>query len=163
VLEQLEGAEIQTYKYELFADYFQFHLLDESSDASLADSWTEVATSRMLAVAPGAVCVGTARNMTVPVCVEVFETEPDLDVASWDHVTECSLDVPSGRIVVAGCTDYFPDAARIPVPPGTYRVRVSYGSLDKLSDDGLEGDDHYRVQLWKAAFIFPRIHKQRVI
>ena len=40
------------------------------------------------------------------------------------------------------------DAARIAVVPGTYRARISYGSLDKLSTDGLDGEDHYLVQLW---------------
>jgi len=63
--------------------------------------------------------------------------------------------------VIAGCTDYFPDAMRIPVPPAVYRVRVSYGGLDTLSDDGLEGDDHYRLQLWPATSIAISVLKQR--
>jgi hypothetical protein len=58
--------------------------------------------------------------------------------------------VTSGRLVVAGCTDYFPDAARIDVPPGSYRARIYSGNLNSLSDDGLDGDDHYRVALWNA-------------
>ena len=47
-----------------------------------------------------------------------------------------------------GSTDYYPDAARIPVTPGMYVVRVYYGGLDTIRDLGLEGDDHYRVVLW---------------
>ncbi|MDW4736332.1 hypothetical protein NQ293_26040, partial [Escherichia coli] len=54
-----------------------------------------------------------------------------------------------------------PDAARIDVAPGTYRVRVSYGGLDTLSEDGLEGDDRYRLQLWPAPPIAVRVVKQR--
>jgi hypothetical protein len=150
-----------TYQYALFADYFQFYLQDEASEGDLSECWTEETVARMLAVAPGVVGVGTVRNMMVPVSVEILESEPEMDFASWDHVTECSLDAPSGRIVIAGCTDYFPDAARIPVAARTYRVRVSYGSLDKLSDDGLDGDDHYRVQLWQAESVTPRVIKQR--
>jgi len=50
---------------------------------------------------------------------------------------------------------------RIPVPPAVYRVRVSYGGLDTLSDDGLEGDDHYRLQLWPATSIAISVLKQR--
>jgi hypothetical protein len=86
--------------------------------------------------------------MTVPVVLEIHSVEPPLDLNAWDHVTQCSIEVPSGRIVIAGCTESFPDAARIDVPPGVYQARVSYGALDALSDDGLDGDDHYRVQLW---------------
>ena len=53
-----------------------------------------------------------------------------------------------GKLAIAGCTDYLPDAARITVPAGTLRVRVLFGDLDKLSADGLEGDDRYRVEMW---------------
>jgi len=148
-------------EYELFADYFQFYLQDESAEGNLGDSWSEEAVARLLAIAPGTIGVGTVRNMNVPVTVEILEGEPGSDLESWDHVTECSLDVPSGRIVIAGCTDYFPDAARIDIEPGTYRARVSYGSLDSLSEDGLDGDDRYRVQLWPAQSSELHVLKQR--
>lgn len=151
------------FKYKLFADYFQFYLQDETVDGNLGDSWTGEATDRLLAVAPGTVGVGTVRNMTVPVTVELCDSEPKSDLTSWDHVVECSLEVHSGAIVIAGCTDYFPDAARIKVENGLYRVRVSYGSLDTVSEDGLKGSDKYRVQLWlkKGPAIKPRVIKQR--
>ncbi|MFA4914997.1 MAG: hypothetical protein WC590_15290, partial [Burkholderiaceae bacterium] len=38
----------------------------------------------------------------------------------------------------------------LPVAPGTYRVRVYCGGFDTLSEDRLDGDDHYRVLLWPA-------------
>ncbi len=61
------------FEYELLADYFQFYLQDESADGSLGESWTEEAVARLLAVAPGAIGIGTVRNMQVPVIVEVLE------------------------------------------------------------------------------------------
>lgn len=152
---------MRRFEYELLADYFQFYLQDESAEGNLGERWTEEAVARLLAVAPGAVGVGTVRNMNVPVTVEVLDAEPDSDLESWDHVTECSLEAPTGRIVIAGCTDYFPDAARIEVKPGTHRLRISYGSLQSLSEDGLDGDDRYRVQLWQAPEIEPRVLKRR--
>jgi len=145
----------------LFADYFQFYLQDESAEGDLSDSWTDEATDRLLAVAPGTVGVGTVRNMEVPVRVDVLEGEPPLDAEAWDHMTECSIQIDSGRLVVAGCTDYFPEAVRIPLAPGTYAVRVSYGGLASLSADGLDGDDHYRVQLWPGVPTAARVLKQR--
>jgi hypothetical protein len=141
---------MKTHRFKLFADYFQFYVQDESVEGDLSDSWTKEAIQRLLALAPGTIGVGTVRNMEVPVTVQVRKSEPKEDVASWDQVTECSIDVPSGRLVVAGCTDYFPDAARIDLAPGCYRARVYYGDLDTLSEDGLEGDDHYKVVLWPA-------------
>ncbi len=150
------------FEHRLFADYFQFYLQDESAEGDLGESWTEEAVTRLLAVSPGVVGIGTVRNTNVPVAVEVLDGEPETDLYSWDHVTECSIEIPSGGIVIAGCTDYVPDAARITVAPGTYRVRVGYGSLDTLSEDGLDGHDHYRVQIWLAPAIDPRVLKQRV-
>jgi hypothetical protein len=152
---------MQRFSFELFADYFQFYLQDESAEGNLSEAWTPEAVARLLAVAPGVVGVGTVRNTDVPVTVEVLEAEPEQDFAAWDHVTECSLDVPSGRIVVAGCTDYFPDAARVEVHPGSYRARVSYGALSTLSENGLDGEDRYRVQLWPASAVHPRVLKNR--
>jgi hypothetical protein len=100
--------------------------------------------------------------MEVPVVVEVLESAPLETLDSWDHVVECSIDIPSGRMVVAGCTDYFPKARRIEVVPGTYRARVFYGQLNSLSEDGLEGDDHYRVALWPHPAEPPVVLKRRV-
>ena len=141
----------RTFEYKLFADYHQFYVQDESVEGNLGDSWTPEAVARDLAVAPGTIGIGTVRNATVPVVVEITDGKPDDDTNGWDQVTECSIEVTSGRLVVAGCTDYFPDAARIDVPPGSYRARIYSGNLNSLSDDGLDGDDHYRVVLWNAA------------
>jgi hypothetical protein len=152
---------MRRFEYQLFADYYQFYLQDESVKGDLSESWSEEAVTRLLAVAPGTVGVGTLRNMVVPVTVELFDAQPESDLEEWDHVAECSLEVSTGRIVIAGCTDYFPDASRIDAEPGVYRVRISYGLLDTLSADELDGSDRYRVQLWRASLIEPRIIKQR--
>lgn len=149
-------------QFELFADYFQFYLQDEQSQGNLSNSWTKKAVSDMLAVAPGVIGVGTVRNMNVPVELEVLYFQPDDNIDEWNYVTEASLDVPSGRIIIAGCTDYLPDAARVTVNPGTYRVRIYYGALDSVDEFRLDGDDHYRVVLWlDANKIEPKIFKMR--
>jgi hypothetical protein len=147
--------------FDLFADYHQFYLQDEPVQGNLGDSWTQEATDRLLAITEGTIGVGTARNMTVPVEVEILQVEPRDSFDAWDQVNECSIDVQSGRIVVAGCTDYFPDAARIQIAPGMYRARIYYGGLDTLTEDGLDGEDHYRVVLWPADPTPPVVLKKR--
>jgi hypothetical protein len=79
-----------------------------------------------------------------------------------DQVHECSLSVPSGRLVIAGCTDYLPTAARIPVQPGWYRARIYYGGLDTLTADELDGDDHYQIVLWPSGPSAPQTLKRYV-
>jgi hypothetical protein len=151
----------QRHHFDLFADYYQFYLQDEPVIGNLGDSWTPEATRRLLATTDGTIGVGTVRNMTVPVDVEVLDAEPRDSFDEWDHVNECSIDVRSGYIVVAGCTDCFLDAARIQLAPGVYRARIYYGKLDALSEDGLDGDDHYRVVLWPGDVTLPLVLKQR--
>jgi hypothetical protein len=145
----------------LFADYFQFYLQDEVVKGDLSESWTEQAVADLLALAPGTIGVGTVRNMDVPVIVDVLDAPPNEPLDRWDHVTECSIEIPSGRLVVAGCTDYFPEAQRIQVVPGAYRARIFYGRLDSLSEDGLDGEDHYKVSLWPSETTGPVVLKRR--
>jgi hypothetical protein len=138
----------QIHSFKLFADYHQFYIQDETSAGDLSDAWTPEAVDRLLALAPGIVGVGTVRNMFVPVDVAILTRPPADDLDPWDRVNECSVEFTSGRAVIAGCTDYLPDAARIDVAPGLYRARIYYGALDSVSDDGLDGRDHYRIALW---------------
>jgi len=153
---------MQRREFVLFADYFQFYIQDESAKGDLSDSWTDEAVARLLAVAPGAIGFGTVRNMEVHVSVEMHDVEPPLELEVWEHIVECALEASSGSIVVAGCTDYLPDAARIEVAPGAYRVRFSATGLKTLSEDGLHGNDRYLLQLWGASKIEPTVIKQRV-
>jgi hypothetical protein len=151
---------MQTHAFEIFADYHQLYLTDDEVQAFMPEVVTDDDIERRLAAAPHIIVVHTERNMDVPVTVQIHESEPSLDLAAWDHVAECSLDVPSGRIVIAGCTDYLPEASRFAVAPGSYRARVCYGGFDTLSADGLDGDDHYVIQLWQAPPADLRVVKQ---
>jgi hypothetical protein len=149
------------YELTLFADYYQFYMQDESADGNLADAWTNDAGERLLAVAPGTVGIGTVRNVDVPVSISILEGPPQFDPEAFDHVVECSVDVASGTLVAAGCTDYFPDAMRIAIPSGSYRVRASFEGLDSVSFDGLEGNDRYHLQLWPAPMRPVEVLKRR--
>ena len=137
-------------KTELFADYFQFYIQDEKVDGDLSSSWTQDAVDRLLALAPGTIGVGTARNMRVPVTIKLFDREPEMtnDLESVGQINECDIETTSDKLVIAGCTDYFPEAKRIDVNKGVYRARIYYCNLDKISADGLDGDDYYEIHLW---------------
>ncbi|GGE88938.1 hypothetical protein SAMN05443634_104170 [Chishuiella changwenlii] len=144
---------MKEYNLELFADYFQFYISDENSESNLGEYWTDFAVENMIAFADGIIGIGTARNMDVPVKLQILNSEPEEDnFKSYDKVNECDLDVKSGKIVIAGCTDYFPDALRIPLINGIYRVRICYGKLNTLDETGLEGEDYYEVYMWKTEF-----------
>jgi hypothetical protein len=143
--------------FHVFADYCQVYLEDSQAQTLITDpnTWAAqllngVTLTRHLGVAPGVLCLLTARPMTVPVEVEMQRQAPTHDLVGWDHVVEASLAAPSGVLVLHGCSDYFPDAHHLSVDPGTYRVRAYAGGLDTLSSDHLEGADHYKLVLWPA-------------
>jgi hypothetical protein len=89
--------------------------------------------------------------MDVPVTLKLFDREPEItndNIESVGQINECDIEATSDKLVIAGCTDYFPDAKGIDVDEGIYRARIYYGNLDKISEDGLDGDDSYEIHLW---------------
>ncbi len=143
-------SSIADHRFEVFADYFQFYLVDDDARyGDLSDAWPDAAVGRMLALGPHVIGIGTARNMTVPVMVRVCEGEPDIGDAGFDRVNACTMEIGTGRIVIAGCTDYLPNAARIEVQPGIHDALIGYKGLDTVSEDGLAGDDSYHIFLWR--------------
>ena len=152
---------IRVCDYELFADYHQFYLQDDDvTKGSLANSWSNEAVQRMLAVAPYSIGIGTVRDMYVQVLVVIHDSRPEIDFSTSDHVMQASLQIVTGRIVIAGCTDCFPDAARIEVDPGIYEALICYNDLDKVFENGSTGNDFYEVHLFKGLPIEPKILKQ---
>ena len=117
---------------EIFADYFQFYLQDELAEGSLADAWDRDAVMRLLSVAPGTIGVGTARNTTVSVFVEVVDAAPPDTFGGNDLVTEATMDVRLDASSSVDVPTTPPDARRIPFAPGRHRAWVCYGKLDEL-------------------------------
>lgn len=135
-------------QYSVFADYNQIYLWDANASPEAPTDYTEVDIERRIKTAPHVVVIQPERNMTVPVTLDVLGESPSLDLTQWDHVAEASLDLPSGVLEIHECTGGSLD--RITLTPGTYRVRAHFGKLGELSDDGLEGNDHYAIAVWPA-------------
>ncbi|TDC82500.1 hypothetical protein E1193_11675 [Micromonospora sp. KC606] len=151
---------------ELFADYYQIHLFDDGCVTDLGDAWTEEAVRDRLAVATDAMAVGTSVNVNVAVALQVLKAAPEDDSAEFDHVVEGSLHVTSGRLVVMGCTDYEPEAARFGVAAGPVRVRAARSNLAEAERHGIDSDDdpatmeRLRLQVWSAPHADPVVIKR---
>jgi hypothetical protein len=133
------------------ADYHQLYVLDSGAplDASgRADFWTHEALARLLALGPGILGVSTG-SYVVPLVLQVDAAAPREDFAAWDHVVDADLPLPSGKLIVHGCTQPREEGLHVAVAPGRYIARVCYGKLDSVVDE--EGDDHYAVFLWPGA------------
>jgi hypothetical protein len=150
------------YKFDVFADEFQFYLEDSNPTGSSSSPlfWSEEAFARRLAVLGDIMAVGTARSIDVPVEVWVRKGAPGDNFEGWDHVVEGSLRVASGKLVLSPPLD-FPETY-MPVEPGTYRVRVYMGALASADAGGVEGEDYYRIEAWLAPYDEPRLLKEWV-
>lgn len=125
----------------LTASFHQIQLMDDGCDADLGAAWGPKAIEDRLAVTEGAIGVGTETDGEVTVSVEVLPAAPGAP-RDADHVTESTLEVRSGRLVVMGCTDYLPGARRILVAAGTHRVRVEH--------TGIASQEKLTITLWPA-------------
>lgn len=141
----------------LFADYFQIHVLDEGSHAVLDQVWNDRTLSDRIVALRDILGIRTEVNVDVNVNVVWSANPPRLDVEGFDHVAEASIEIPSGRMVVMGCSDYFPDAPRLEVTPGWVRIRVQKSNLtnavaaDIDSDQSVETIERIRIDVWPAA------------
>ena len=148
------------HRFTVFADYFQFVLMDENSQDDFSVIWTEEALHRMLAVAPTAVCPGTLRNVDVSVEIEILDQAPAIELSAWDNAVEASINIPSGKLVVMGCTGYLPDAPRISVSPGSYQLLSLAGGIDTIQTEWEPAEDLYRVSLWPGPVREPNLLKR---
>jgi hypothetical protein len=155
----MESAKILFKKhYDIFADYHQFYLRDAEMYPDAPETYTDEDVRRRIIAGKYIVVIQPERNMTVPVDLEIVDSAPNVDFENWRHIAEASLNLPSGKLLIEECFGEVKDT--IVLPSGFYRIRAYYGDLDKLSFDGLDGDDHYKIVIWQAPFEKVKVLKQ---
>ncbi|MFJ9082707.1 hypothetical protein ACIRL3_09830 [Streptomyces sp. NPDC102384] len=134
----------------VLADYSTLLIQDDDADLGEPErAWFDALAENWINTAAGVVGIGAARPFTVPVTVDVCRAPPadDTELRQADHVTQAGLALPSGRLLIS-MQDTRDKIPRIPLAPGNYAVRIYSHGLNSLSEDGLEGEDHYHVVLW---------------
>jgi len=139
---------IHRVRLDVFADYFQFYIWDPiSSSRQAPEDWTDDDVANRAKAVPGVVVVCPVRSMTVPVEFEIWSDEPDVIFDEWQHVVVAPLHT-KGTVEIHECTGG--SLATFAVSPGDYVVRALFKALNTLSEDGLDGNDSYRVQMWPS-------------
>ncbi len=136
----------------VWAEYHQFYLLDEEVGPRIPEDVSDDELDLRLVARPHLVVVVTFQPNRVAVAVEAVDDEPPLDLSAWDHVAECDLELPSGRLAVDQCASGV--AARLSVTPGSYRVRVCLGDIRGWEDvpEGEDAPERYQVSLWPGSY-----------
>lgn len=132
-----------THKFQVFADYHQFYLMDAGVEPNIPEEVTEQDMLRRLRTAPHIVVFHTESDSHVSVEV-AFVSEPSEAKGAWEHKAEFNLSLPSGTAALCGCTDFVPECPRITVAPGSYSGRAYFAGATV-------GEEHYCLMLWPAA------------
>lgn len=149
---------VKTYALSLFADYFQIFIYDAGLDWSTvridADWWTDKDRRDMFSVKENGrlIVLETFRNFTVPVKVAILETDPPLHpLDEWDQIVECSIKTQSPGILIAELGNEGQNGLLVESTVPHWRLRVYYGGQHTIDQMGIEGNDHYLIELWPAA------------
>lgn len=137
-------------RFTIFSDYFQFIVQDENSKDDFGTLWNDDALAMMVAVGETALSLGTLRNVDVAVEVHVVDGPPEIQLEDFDHAVEGTFACPSGKIAVMGCTDFFPDASRLEVQPGSYGFIYLVSGVSTIQTEWDPADDLYSLYIWPA-------------
>ncbi len=152
------GIKMERHKLEVFADYHQFYLWDAGVRPSAPENYTDEDMRNMVKVADNVIVILPVRNMDVPVELELHDTDPGRETEAWDHVVELGVQMPRGKLQIQECTGEA--VLELSVEPGSYSVRACFGGLETLSEDGLDGEDRYRIVMWPGEAMPLNVIKQ---
>ena len=150
----------------VFADNFQFQLQDQVEDCDYPEFWNDALLTQLFVFGQGIIGISTVRDQDVDVTLEIYDkpmdekdlrTDPDL--SEYDHAAQCNLELPSGKLLITGCTSDYEDALKLTLPARNYGVRLFWSNLDAIDELGFEGDDAYLIQLWPDTQFDERILK----
>jgi len=139
----LAGMRSDTASFDVAAEFHQFYLMDDESQPPIPEAITDQDMAARVRVAPNIAVLHTLFEGVIPVTLQVTQAPPLDDSSNWDHVVEFSVDVPSGRVVVAGCVSYLPECPRMSVPAGSLRGRASFRTVPN--------SEQCRVNLWPGS------------
>lgn len=147
---QPKEGNVAVHRFTIFADYFQFIVQDENSKDDFGTLWNDDAVAMMVAAGETALSLGTLRNVDVSVEVHVVDGFPEIQLEDFDHAVEGTFTSPTGKIAVMGCTDFFPDASRLEVQPGSYQFIYLVSGARTIQTEWNPADDLYSLYIWPA-------------
>lgn len=149
-----------SYTLNFYTTYHQFYLTDKHSPfrTDSDDFWTKDASEDKLAIEEGVIGVGTECYGPVKGELYLLDSKSIIeDFGVYDHVVEGSIDVKSGILQIFPCP-FNESVLEIKLDPGTYRVRVYSTGLETVEFD--EGDDFYKIEIWRQEYTARKVLKK---
>ena len=140
------------YTLDFATAYRQFYLFDKGIEGATdaPKFWSKIALDSGLALEKGVIGVGIAAYSRVRLTIEVLDNEPlTSNFDSWDRITEGSTKIKTGYLQILDCPNSEVQL-EIALEKNAYRVRVYGANFRSVVGDN--GDDFYRIELWKAPY-----------
>jgi hypothetical protein len=150
----------ELHKLDFYTQYSQFYICDSNSPLKTDSDeiWTDEAHESRLDVEEGILGVGTECYGPVKGELEILNQEnTTAETDLFDHIVEGGLEIKSGRLRILDCPNSSIELD-IPLTDGIYRVRIYSSNLSSV--DGDEGDDFYRIEIWKGTGTIRNIIKK---
>ena len=150
--------EMRKIHLDFYTEYHQFFIHDKGFPIDPSyELWTNQAHKDRLAISSGLLSVRTACYGPLKGELILLDKQNHvIDLSEYDHVVEGSIHCESGTLEIIACMSNEPDVS-LDVPPDIYRVRIYSSGLNSVVGD--EGDDFYRLEIWKDSFSERRILK----
>lgn len=155
---------VSQYEVSVVALYHFFLLFDRECTADLSESFTNASVEDRLTVNDCIAAVHTVSSGTsdVKVRVALADARPTEMFDRWDHVTELSLDIVSGSLMIE--SSLYESALTIPLPPGPYRLRIHHGDLSAIiaayyARDYSVSEDVW-ITVWPERYASPTVLKR---
>ena len=139
---------MQQHSFGVDTTYHQFYLWDANFAQEEVIDWSPEDVVRRVKVLPNIVVIAPVGKSEILVEVQIHDSVPGYEMADWDHIVECSLEMRSGHLQVRECLGE--PVANFRVQPGSYRVRVLCRALSNSGAKRLEDADCYTLVLWPA-------------
>lgn len=141
------------YNFNFYTGYHQFYVSDSESikDTNSKDFWNEEAYKDRLANHEDIIAIPTKSYGIINGELEVLSKEKAItNFELYDHIVESGIEIKSGTLQILDCPNSEIEK-EISISPGKYKVRVYSKNLDVLEgEDEDEGNDFYRIEIWKA-------------
>jgi len=142
-----------------YTQYSQFYICDKTADMDKTDEfWSDEAFAMRLADHSGVLGIGTECYGPVKGEINFLGQSPQtVEFSDFDHVVEGDLEISSGILQIQDCPNGAVEFEK-ELPLGNYRVRIY--SINLGSVDGDEGDDYYRIEVWRGQPLGKRLLKE---
>lgn len=151
-------------RFTIYASHHQFTMTDDDP-AVWGDpyGWADPEAMRrqLVVTCAGQVAVGTTSYGDVDVEVVLADGPPGDADPSWQHVVEASITIEAGGLVFESVANAgSPEAPRVVLAAGIYRMSVRRRGLETVDPQMEEGREECQVVLWPGAVEPPRLIRE---